>query len=73
MAQLIDEIKSAGVHTIFTENVENSKVISQVAAEAGVALGQPLYTDALGQPGTEGETYLKMMHHNVDAIVSGLK
>jgi zinc/manganese transport system substrate-binding protein len=70
---LIEEVKGAGVPTIFTENVENSKVIEQVAQEAGVVVGQPLYTDALGQPGTDGDSYLKMMRHNVEAIVAGLK
>jgi ABC-type Zn uptake system ZnuABC Zn-binding protein ZnuA len=73
MAALIEEVKSAGVPTIFTENIENSDVINQVALEAGVKVGEPLYTDALGAPGTEGETYLKMMRHNLQAIVAGLQ
>ena len=72
LATLIEEVKTAGVPTIFTENVENSDVISQVAREAGVTVGAPLYTDALGTPGSEGDTYLKMMAHNAAAIVSGL-
>ncbi len=72
MAKLVEEVKNAGVPTIFTENVENSKVIEQVASEAGVVVGQPLYTDALGRPGSEGDSYLKMMRHNIEAIVSGL-
>jgi zinc/manganese transport system substrate-binding protein len=73
LARLIEEVKGAGVPTIFTENVENSKVIEQVASEAGVVVGQPLYTDALGQQGTDGDTYVKMMRHNIDAIVAGLR
>lgn len=72
VAALVDEITSAGVPAIFTENVENSKVIEQIAREAGVTVGQPLYTDALGVPGADGDTYLKMMRHNIDAIVNGL-
>jgi ABC-type Zn uptake system ZnuABC Zn-binding protein ZnuA len=73
IARLVDEVRNAGVPAIFTENVENSKVIEQVASEAGVVVGQPLYTDALSQPGSEGDTYLKMMHHNINAIVAGLR
>jgi zinc/manganese transport system substrate-binding protein len=72
VAALAAEIKSAGVPVIFTENVENAKVIEQIADESGVIVGQPLYTDALGQPGTDGDTYLKMMRHNIAAIVGGL-
>jgi ABC-type Zn uptake system ZnuABC Zn-binding protein ZnuA len=73
IAKLIDEIKSANVPAIFTENVENSAVINQVAQEAGVKVGPPLYTDALGKPGTTGDSYLKMMRYNVDTIVAALK
>jgi manganese/zinc/iron transport system substrate-binding protein len=31
-----------------------------------------LYSDALGQPGSGGETYVGMVRHNVDAIVKAL-
>jgi len=73
IAKLTDEIKSAGVPAIFTENIENSAVINQVAQEAGVKVAPPLYTDALGHAGTAGDTYLKMMRYNIDTIVAALK
>jgi ABC-type Zn uptake system ZnuABC Zn-binding protein ZnuA len=73
LAQLVEEIKAAGVPAIFTENVENSAVIRQVAQEAGVVVAPPLYTDALGLPGTAGDTYLKMMRYNAETIVTALK
>jgi zinc/manganese transport system substrate-binding protein len=73
LAQLIEEIKAAGVPAIFTENIENNSIINQVAQEAGVVVAPPLYTDALGMPGTDGETYLKMMRYNAETIVAALK
>ena len=73
IARLIDEIKGAQVPAIFTENIENAAVIRQVAQEAGVTVAPPLYTDALGKPGTAGDTYLKMMRYNIDTIVAALK
>lgn len=72
LARLVEEVKSAGVPVIFTENVENSKIIEQVASEAGVVVGPPLYTDALGQPDTEGDSYLNMMRYNAATIVTAL-
>jgi len=33
---------------------------------------EELYSDALGQPGSKGETYIGMVRHNVDAIVKAL-
>jgi zinc/manganese transport system substrate-binding protein len=73
LASLVEEIKAAGVPAIFTENVENSAVIRQVAQEAGVVVAPPLYTDALGLPGTAGDSYLKMMRYNAETIVAALK
>lgn len=73
LAELSDEIKGAQVPAIFTENVENSQVIEQVAQEAGAIVAPPLFTDALGSAGSAGETYLKMMRYNVDTIVGALR
>lgn len=73
LARLSDEIRGAQVPAIFTENIENSKVIEQIAQEAGARVAPPLYTDALGPAGSAGETYLEMMRYNVDTIVAALK
>lgn len=72
IADVVDRIKAAGVPVIFLENIQNPKLMEQIAREAGVKIGPPLYSDALGQPGTEGESYLKMMRYNVQAIVKAL-
>ncbi|HET9224548.1 MAG TPA: zinc ABC transporter substrate-binding protein [Roseiflexaceae bacterium] len=72
LANLIEQIKAAGVPAIFAENVHNPDLMNRIAAEAGVKLGPSLYTDALGEPGSEGDTYLKMMRYNVSAIVTAL-
>ncbi len=72
LADLIDTIKAAGMPAIFVENMTNPKLIEQVASSAGVIVAPALYTDALGQPGTAGETYLGMMRYNIAVIVQGL-
>lgn len=71
-AQLVKEIKAAGVPAIFAENVSNPKLMERLAAEAGVTLVPDLYTDALGPPGSAGDTYIKLMRHNVSAITTAL-
>ena len=43
-----------------------------IADEAGVTLAPTLYTDALGEPGSPGETYLGLIRYNVDTIVAAL-
>lgn len=73
IARLAEAIRAEGVPAIFAENVEGSRLIERLAAETGLRVGPPLYTDALGQPGTAGDTYLALMRYNVDAIVGALR
>lgn len=72
LAAVIDAIKAQGASAIFTENIGNDKVAQQIAAEVGVPVVQSLYTDALGQAGSAGDTYLKMMRANTASIVKAL-
>jgi zinc/manganese transport system substrate-binding protein len=72
-AALIQNIRKNGVKAIFTENVIAPKLAQQVAAETGAKIPAPLYTDALGDIGSSGDTFLKMFRHNVTVIVSALK
>jgi len=72
IADVVRQIKASGVPVIFLENIQNPKLINQIATEAGVKVGPPLYSDALGKPGTDGESYLKMMQYNVRTLVTAL-
>jgi len=69
---LVEAIQQTGAPAIFPENIENAQLVEQIAREAGVTVGDPLYSDALGQPGTAGDTYLGMMRANIDAVVQAL-
>ena len=73
IATLIGQIEEAGVPAIFAENVANPDLMESIAAEAGVALAPPLFTDALGPEGSPGDTYVGMMQSNVTTIVDALK
>jgi ABC-type Zn uptake system ZnuABC Zn-binding protein ZnuA len=73
IAALIERIKATQVPAIFADNVTNPRLMEQIAREAGVKLAPPLFTDALGEAGSEGETYLKMMRYNLRTIIEALK
>jgi len=73
VAKLVEDIKKTGVKTIFGDFSSNPKLIAQIAKEAGVQIGPELFVDSLGAPGSGGETYEKMIRHNVSSIVEGLK
>jgi zinc/manganese transport system substrate-binding protein len=68
---LIAAIKDEQVKAIFTENMENPKVLTEILKDTGAKLGGTLYADGLGE--TEGNTYDSMMRHNVTTIVEGLR
>ena len=72
IAALVEQIRNAGVPAIFAENVSNPDLMQSIADEAGVALAPALYTDALGEPGSDGETYIAMMRYNTSTIVTAL-
>jgi zinc/manganese transport system substrate-binding protein len=73
IAALVEKVKAAGVPAVFSENVSSNALLKQVADEAGVKVIVSLYTDALGEPGSQGDTYLRMERFNVATIVEALK
>lgn len=73
MAALFDTIKSNGVKAVFIENMHSGKIATVLAHEAHVKVAPALYTDALGDKGSDGDSYIKMMQHNVQTIVEALK
>jgi zinc/manganese transport system substrate-binding protein len=73
VAALVRQIKREKTKAVFFENMSNPKLITQLAAEAGVKVGPALYADALSAPGQPGATYLEMMRYNVNTLVAGMQ
>ena len=70
---LADDIRKMQIPAIFAETTINPQLIKTVAEEAGVKLApQELYSDSLGAPGSEGDTYVKMLMSNTKSIVESL-
>ena len=70
---LAKDIQKAKVPTIFADTNTNSNLLAPVATAAEVKVSQkPLYIDGLGELGSDGETYQKMMTTNTRIIVEGL-
>lgn len=70
---LIDTIREQKVKAIFAESSANPRVAQQVAQETGIKIVDNLYGDTLGEPGSDGDTYLKMMVADATTIVAALK
>lgn len=70
---LAKDIKKNKVFTIFPEFTINTELIIKVAKQAGVKIAhKKLYTDALSKPGSEADTYCKMMTTNTRTIIEAL-
>lgn len=73
VARLIDQIRAEGLPAIFGSEVYPSKVLDQIAREAGVRVVTTLRDDALpGEPGAKDHSYIGMMLDNVRNIVLAL-
>ena len=76
---MIDYLKQYQIHMIFPEsNVSKDSIrkIMLAGREKGLTVkiaSESLYADAMGAPGSGGDTYLKMMEHNGRVIAHYLR
>jgi ABC-type Zn uptake system ZnuABC Zn-binding protein ZnuA len=73
--ELVARIKATKVKAVFAEASLPARAAETIAAEAGVKVvaGEgALYGDSLGPPGSDADTYLRMIRHNTATIVSAL-
>ncbi|RIW37340.1 manganese transporter [Bacillus salacetis] len=78
VSELRDYLVENKIKAVFVESSVPKKAIEAViegAEEKGhdVKIGGELFSDAMGEAGTEEGTYLGMVRHNVDTIVNALK
>jgi ABC-type Zn uptake system ZnuABC Zn-binding protein ZnuA len=72
---LVAKIEATRVKAVFSETSLPPRAAETIGREAGVRVvvgSDALYGDALGPPGSDGDTYLKMIRHNTATIVSNL-
>lgn len=76
--ELVDILVDRNIKAVFVESSVSSKAIEAViegAKEKGheVSIGGELFSDAMGDEGTEEGTYIGMVRHNIETIVNALK
>jgi zinc/manganese transport system substrate-binding protein/manganese/iron transport system substrate-binding protein len=72
LAALVERVKAAHVHAVFSEAQFNPRLSETLAQEAGISqVVTTLYNDALGP--APADTYLGLMRWNVNQIVAALK
>lgn len=70
VASVIDQIREQNVTALFLENINNPRLLENIAAETNIAIGGRLYSDALSELDGSAATYLDMMRHNIESLIS---
>jgi manganese/zinc/iron transport system substrate-binding protein len=78
VSSLVDLLVERGIKAVFIESSIPRRSIDAVVEGAkakghDVIIGGELFSDAMGDEGTFEGTYIGMVTHNVDTIVSALK
>ena len=74
LGELVQQMKSAGLCTVYAESSANVNLAQAAAAELDTCSTVQvieLYTGAIGPPGSGADSYIGMMRSNIDAIVEG--
>src|SRR5699024_5609974 len=73
MTSLIKFIEDNEVPVLFLESNVDSRPLETVSQESGVEIYEkPIYSDEIGKPGDEVDTYIKYLKYNIDIITDGL-
>lgn len=78
VTRMVDMILENNIPALFVESSIPTRSIEAIIAGckargADVKIGGTLYSDAMGAPGSDADTYIKMVKHNVNTIVEALK
>ncbi len=73
LAALASQIRAQHAKSIFLTPSVNPALAEEIGRRAQVQVVTGLYDQALGLPGSDGDTYIKMMRYDTTMIVSALR
>lgn len=70
--KLIKFIEEQEPPVLFVESNVDPRPMESISEETGVEIFSTLYSDEIGQPGDDGDTYVKFLRYNIEQIHAGL-
>ena len=72
VAKIIEVVKAKKIPAVFCESTVEPRIQQEVVAATGARLGGVLFVDSLSDENGPASTYLKLLQHTADTIISGL-
>ena len=72
ITRIIDIIEEQNITGLFLETSIDPRSMEMVSRETGVDIKGNVFTDSIGRPGEDGDSYLNMMEWNINTIYEGL-
>lgn len=73
MKQAIDYVHQNHLKNLLLETSVNDKSMKSLSEETGVSIYGKVYTDSIGQKGSDGDSYYNMMKSNINTIHGSMK
>lgn len=73
LSALVAHIRAQHANAIFLDSSVSPILGEEISRQVGARAVTGLYDEALGLPGSDGETYIKMMRYDTTMIVSALR
>ena len=72
VAKIIEVVKEKKIPAVFCESTVEPRIQKEVVAATGARLGGVLFVDSLSDKAGPASTYLKLLQHTADTIITGL-
>jgi zinc/manganese transport system substrate-binding protein len=72
LAKLARQIRSEHVKALFLDSITDPRAMQRIADETGAVIGGTLYGDSLSPSGSEADSYVNMLRHDVATLKAGM-
>lgn len=72
LTNIISTVNSENAKALFLETSVDPRSMEMVSRETNVPIAGKIFTDSLGKPGDDGDTYIDMLKWNANMIYNGL-